>query len=61
MTSDGVHDNLTSIEINRILNAQNQPDLASSLIEYARQRSTEGGIHVRAKPDDVSAVVIEVT
>lgn len=59
LTSDGVHDNLSQKELEQIVKS-NEPDLASVLIEQAVQRSKERGVHVRAKPDDISAVVVEV-
>lgn len=69
LTSDGVHDNLSQKEIEMIIASQrageevdkvNPPDLASMLTEQALRRSKQKGSHIRAKPDDISAVVIDV-
>lgn len=56
LTSDGVHDNLTFDEIEEI--AGQSDDVAKLLVEKARKRSQED--HLRSKPDDISAIVIEV-
>ncbi|MEK7616621.1 MAG: protein phosphatase 2C domain-containing protein [Patescibacteria group bacterium] len=58
LTSDGVHDNLTQAEIDRIVKS-NPPDLAKALTEKAKARSQDAS-HVRHKPDDISAVVVDV-
>lgn len=59
LTSDGIHDNLSQREIEQIIknNAANLPEV---LTTQALQRSTEKGRHVRAKTDDISALVVEV-
>jgi PPM family protein phosphatase len=59
LTSDGIHDNLSRREIDQIIRS-NVANLPSVLTEKAVQRSREKGIHVRAKPDDISALVVEV-
>ena len=59
LTSDGVHDNLSQAEIDQIIKS-NPPDLANALVERASARSSEVG-HVRAKADDISAIVAEVS
>ena len=56
LTSDGVHDNLTFREIGEVVGRKG--DVAKLLIEKAKKRSKED--HLRSKPDDISAVVIEV-
>ena len=56
LTSDGVHDNLTFKEIEEVVG--HKGDVAKLLIEKAKKRSKED--HLRSKPDDISAVVIEV-
>jgi len=60
VTSDGVHDNLTQKEIERILreNLSSGPQsIAEALCRAARQRSEEA--HFRAKDDDITAVIIQ--
>lgn len=59
LTSDGVHDNLSQREIDQIVRSD-APNLPSVLTAQAVQRSTEKGRHIRAKPDDISALVVEV-
>lgn len=56
LTSDGVHDNLSHREIEQI--ASGQQDAAGELVKRAKARSLDGR-HVRSKPDDISAVVVE--
>lgn len=56
LTSDGVHDNLTINEIQRILVDGGD---ANVLVESAERRSRDSA-HFRAKPDDISAVAVEV-
>lgn len=61
LLSDGVSDNLTDREIERVLQDHINPDEASaSLIDAADARSREEESHPRAKPDDMTAIVIEV-
>jgi len=57
LTSDGVHDNLTNKQMEEILN-QVQKDPAHALVKEA-QRVSESDF-LRAKPDDMCAVVIEL-
>lgn len=56
LTTDGIHDNLTTAEIEEIL-VTHQGDLAEALVLHAEARSKED--HFRAKDDDLTAVVIE--
>jgi len=56
LTTDGVHDNLTFNEMEEVVTKKG--DVAKLLVEKARKRSQ--GKHFRSKPDDISAVVIEV-
>lgn len=59
LTSDGIHDNLTSQEITELLQARSDPNrAASALIDAACERSRDAH-HVRAKPDDMTAIVVE--
>lgn len=57
LTSDGVHDNLSHGEIERI--AKGQQDVAEELVKHSKIRSADNG-HIRHKPDDISAVVVEI-
>lgn len=57
LTSDGVHDNLTIMEIEETVSEGR--DIASNLVRRAKERSIQD--HFRAKKDDISAVVVEVT
>lgn len=59
LTSDGVHDNLSQREIDQIIRS-NSPDIAAALAQQALARSQQGVGHIRAKPDDISALVVEV-
>lgn len=58
LTSDGIHDNLTRTEIEEILKSKTK-DPARAIVEAARTRSLDNE-HLRAKPDDMSAVVLDV-
>jgi serine/threonine protein phosphatase PrpC len=58
ITSDGIHDNLTNSEIEKILSDNDSADLSTrALVQAARQRSNDR-THVRAKPDDMTAVAL---
>lgn len=57
LTSDGVHDNLSHREMERIARGQ-QEDIAEELVKHAKVISADDK-HVRHKPDDISAVVVE--
>lgn len=57
LTSDGVHDNLTKDEIEKVLKRE---DHAAALVQRARTRSRLAQVHIRAKPDDISAIVVEM-
>ena len=59
--SDGIHDNLTEAEIAQLLQkgARNDGD---SLVRAARKRSQRGlQATMRSKPDDMSAIIVDVT
>lgn len=56
LCSDGIHDNLTDAEIERIVRDRARTAVARHLIQCALDRSRE--THLRAKKDDMSAVVI---
>jgi protein phosphatase len=58
LTSDGVHDNLTNAQMEQILN-QKPTDPAKKLVEEATFVSD--GASIRAKQDDMTALVIELS
>lgn len=61
-TTDGIHDNLTSDEI-KVEFEKGLGDIPKALVAKAKNRSTESGkpgAHIRAKPDDMSAILVEV-
>ncbi|GCE15093.1 hypothetical protein KTT_49520 [Tengunoibacter tsumagoiensis] len=53
--TDGVHDNLTDHEIATVLH-QSDENKAQRLVSAAYQRSQQ--MHFRAKPDDITAIVV---
>lgn len=57
LTTDGVHDNLTTTEIHQIIsqNSKKQDLISKKLTEAALLRSREGVL--RSKPDDMTALV----
>jgi protein phosphatase len=60
LCSDGIHDNLTEVEIAQILRKKGRND-SETLVRTARKRSERGlQATMRSKPDDMSAVVIDV-
>jgi PPM family protein phosphatase len=57
--TDGIHDNLTDAEIESILRTASRDAAARVLVEHALQRSREErSTTIRAKPDDMSAIVV---
>lgn len=59
LCTDGIHDNLIDAEIEEILRSNVRTSTARVLIEQALERShEERETTVRAKPDDMTAVVI---
>lgn len=59
LCSDGIHDNLTNDEIEEIVKQADSPTVAQTLVERALERSRqERSVTMRAKPDDMTAVVI---
>jgi protein phosphatase len=60
LTTDGVHDNLTSSEMMRLIGSvADDPDrISEALVAAAIARSREGGF--RSKPDDMTAVVVGI-
>ncbi|HRH23498.1 MAG TPA: serine/threonine-protein phosphatase [Candidatus Magasanikbacteria bacterium] len=60
LTSDGIHDNLTTDEISSIIGETTD---TKKLVEAAYKRSNEFGHedgNLRAKPDDMTAVLLEI-
>jgi protein phosphatase len=59
LCTDGIHDNLTDVEIEEILRKAPRNAAARLLGEYALLRSREERqITIRAKPDDMTAIVL---
>jgi PPM family protein phosphatase len=59
LCTDGIHDNLTDLEIEEILRKAPRNAAARLLVEYALLRSREEReITIRAKPDDMTAIVM---
>jgi serine/threonine protein phosphatase PrpC len=59
LCTDGIHDNLIDEEIEAILRGELRTTAARTLVERSLQRShQERSTTVRAKPDDMSAIVI---
>lgn len=59
LCTDGIHDNLTDEEIEKILRHTPRKMVARSLVEHALGRSRqERHTTIRAKPDDMSAIVL---
>jgi protein phosphatase len=59
LCTDGIHDNLTDEEIESILRNNPRTTAARVLVEHSRRRSHEECTQtIRAKPDDMSAIVL---
>ncbi|MNQ82175.1 Serine/threonine phosphatase stp [compost metagenome] len=58
LTTDGIHDNLTTQEMQRLLTTAKNTDYAELLTHAARVRSRQS--HLRAKKDDMTAIVVNV-
>ena len=59
LCTDGIHDNLTDEEIENLLRNMPRTSVARSLVEASLARSRqERSTTIRAKPDDMSAIVI---
>lgn len=60
LTTDGIHDNLTTSEILEILEDNNSAELAvNAIVDAARFRSRDSE-HIRSKYDDMTAVVMNI-
>jgi serine/threonine protein phosphatase PrpC len=61
LDSDGLHDNLTGHELASLLSAATPQQAADLLAAAADERSHESHrMNARAKPDDISVIVVEV-
>ncbi|MBI2631288.1 protein phosphatase 2C domain-containing protein [Candidatus Nomurabacteria bacterium] len=62
ITSDGIHDNLTTGEIEETVNELGTPaEISKKLVEKSLARSRQGkDEEPRAKPDDMTAIVVEI-
>lgn len=59
LCTDGIHDNLTDLEIEEILRKAPRISAARLLVEHALLRSREERqVTIRAKPDDMTAIVM---
>lgn len=59
LCTDGIHDNLTDDEIERILRSAPRSVCARELVQHSLNRSHESRSEtIRAKPDDMSAIVV---
>ncbi len=59
LSTDGIHDNLTDAEIEVVLRTGARTTVAKALVQQALTRSQQGEtVHIRAKTDDMSAIVI---
>lgn len=60
LCTDGVHDNLTDREVSMLVaRATSAREAAARLVRAARQRSRDAA-HIRAKPDDMTAIVVRL-
>ncbi len=61
LCTDGIHDNLTDRELEQALRRGGRTTAARALVALARERSCEeSAAAMRAKPDDMTALVISV-
>lgn len=58
VTSDGVHDNLTTNEIACIVRDSNTADIITRELVYKALERSRDKSHLRAKPDDITAVAL---
>ncbi|HEX9412741.1 MAG TPA: PP2C family serine/threonine-protein phosphatase [Ktedonobacterales bacterium] len=59
LCTDGIHDNLTEQELEAILRHRARTTVAGALVQGALERSRQAsGMSLRAKPDDMTAVVV---
>ncbi len=59
LCTDGIHDNLTDVEIEEVLRARPRTTVAKALMQRAITCSQQDkAVHIRAKQDDMSAIVV---
>jgi PPM family protein phosphatase len=59
LCSDGIHDNLTDLELAKLLRQGRRTTVARLLVQRAIERSHEDdNVMIRAKKDDMSAIVV---
>lgn len=59
LCTDGIHDNLTDVEIETILRQGKRTTVAKLLVQEAQTRSQQDeAVCIRAKQDDMSAIVV---
>ena len=59
LCTDGIHDNLTDVEIEEILRSEARNTISRLLVERSIERSHQDRhITIRSKPDDMSAIVM---
>jgi protein phosphatase len=58
LTTDGIHDNLTTQEMQQVLVNARNANYAELLTHAAKERSRQP--HLRAKKDDMTAVVVSI-
>jgi protein phosphatase len=59
LCTDGIHDNLTDVEIAEILRSEARTTIARLLVERSIERSHQDRhATIRSKPDDMSAIVM---
>jgi protein phosphatase len=59
ITSDGIHDNLTSSEVEAVLKEAVDPEQAVRVLVASAQARSRDNSHLRAKPDDMTAAVLD--
>jgi len=60
LTTDGIHDNLTTSELQRYLALIKDDEDISSLIVAAAQERSRDRLHLRAKPDDMTVALMTI-
>ncbi len=60
IVSDGIHDNLTSTEISSLFNMDKEPRSMAFRMVMAAKEVSIGGKSIRRRPDDMTAVVMQI-
>lgn len=58
LCTDGIHDNLTDREVEALLRSGSRTKVARQIVARATQRGSEDETEMRAKPDDMTGLVI---